>query len=136
MEPPSIINSLTKVAKIATKLVNIVKEVEAKQIAIDLQGYILSLQNDLLSMQSEQNNLLQIKNDLEKKLIEYENWDKIKSQYELKEITSGFFVYSPKQDSNLADPNHWLCTECFNNNKKSILQRKRSAYFCPKCKTE
>ena len=136
MDPTPIVKSLTAVANIAKRLVNTVKEVEAKKVAIELQSVILSLQDQILSMQHEHSNLLQIKNDLEKELMNLKDWEKTKSQYELKEVVPGFFVYSPKPNSKFSEPDHWLCANCFNDGKKSILQRKRSKYLCPKCETE
>lgn len=125
-----------RAAEITQSILKMNKDVEINKNAIELQNIIISLQNEMFSMQSEQSKLLQIKYDLEKKLMECENWDKIKSQYELKEVNSGRFVYAPKPDSNLSEPDHWLCTNCFNDGKKSILQPKISKTFCPKCKME
>jgi hypothetical protein len=73
MEPSSIIKSLATVGKIVTKLVDVIKESEPRKVAIELQGYIVSLQSDFLSMQSEHYELLKTKNDLEQELIN-QNW--------------------------------------------------------------
>jgi hypothetical protein len=137
MEPSSIIKTLGSVAQAVTKLVNIIKDTEARQVAIELQGVILSLQNELLSMQSEHNELLKTKNELEKELMNFKDWEKTKSQYELKELIPGMFVYSYKKSDGASEPPHWLCTNCYNDGKKSILQLSTSSfhYFCPKCKT-
>ena len=120
--------------EITKRILNISKDTDLKKEVIELRDFILSIQ-------SKYSTLLDIKNQLEKKLIEYEDWDKTESQYQLKEITSGIRVYSPKEDSGLSDSDHWLCPNCFNDRKKSILQldfdddELGQYYICPKCKT-
>lgn len=138
MDFGSLAKTVAKVGNIVQRLVNTIKEAEAKKVAIELSNFIIALQSEILSIQSEHNKLLYIKNDLEKKLIEHENWDTEKSQYELKKVTPGVFVYSHKPNDDLAEPDHWLCANCFNNGKKSIIQpnpRSTSYWICPKCET-
>jgi len=104
----------------------------------ELQSVILSLQSHTLSMQAEYSDLLKVKDKLEKELMECKDWEKTKEQYELKEVESGVFVYSCKQGDNLPEPEHWLCTNCYKDKKKSILQhdcfKAIGRYFCPECK--
>ncbi len=114
-------------------------EVELKSKSSELLSVIVGLQEQILSMQSKYSELLQSKDELQKQLGNIESWEKEKAQYELKEICPGVFVYAPKQDNNSAQPSHWLCTNCYNNEKKSILQFNRfdsdgTHYLCPNCK--
>ncbi len=116
-------------------------EVEIKSKSSELLNIIVGLQEQILSMQSKHGELLQSKNELEKQLVNIESWEKEKAQYELKEICPGVFVYASKQDNNSTQPSHWLCTNCYNNEKKSILQYDSfvsdgTHYLCPNCKNE
>jgi len=127
------LKSFKTAAEITKSILNISKDA-------DLKDKIIELRNLILSLQSEYSTLLDVKDQLEKKLMEYEDWDKTESQYQLKEITPGIRVYSPKEDSGLSDSDHWLCPNCFNDRKKSILQLDEDNdvfgqyYICPKCK--
>ncbi len=136
-----VLTSLKTVIEIATSIRNMSENIELKEKTIEFQNSIIGLQSDIFSIQSEYGKLLDIKDELEKKLIEYENWNKTKSQYELKEVGHGVFVYASKRDDKSSEPEHWLCTHCFDDRKKSILQKyttgpKVDFHFCPRCKTE
>lgn len=133
----AIVSLIEKASKVVDRVLKNTKEPDTRQALIELQGVYVSLQSQLVSMQVEHSKLLQIKNDLEKKLVEYENWDKTEPQYKLEEVAPSVFVFSLKEDNRVSEPNHWLCTNCFYDRKKSILQRHGiSRYLCPKCKNE
>ena len=109
-----------------------------KEKTSEIFGIIVDLQEYIFSMQSKYSELVKSKNDLEKKLIKLKKWEKTKSQYQLKEIARGTFVYSYKKSDEHSDPHHWLCTNCYEEGKKSILQISTSkfCYICPKCETK
>lgn len=135
------ITSLKSITEIVKTILNISKDARINEEVIKLQNIILTLQSHLLSAQIDQGELIEVKSNLEKKLMEYENWDKKESQYELKELTRGIFVYAPKKDDKSTQPDHWLCTNCFKNHEERILQKhtigpKVGYYFCPKCGME
>jgi len=121
------------------------KATELFNIIINLQGHVSSLQSDLMSIQTEHNELLKTKNDIEKKLVKKEKWDITASKYELKEIYPGTFVYALKENTELpgesTEPHHWICTSCYSKQKKSILQHHNTNpgimrdFICPECKT-
>ena len=121
--------------------VEIIKSISNISKNSEVKEKIIGLQNAILSLQAEYGELLDIKNQLEKKLTEYEDWDKTESQYQLKEIASGVFVYESKKDEKSTEPKHQLCTNCFSDHKKSILQGLKGmkgleGYYCPKCETK
>lgn len=95
---------------------------------------LLNLQIDALALQDKHSTLINEKDDLSKKLMEYERWSETESQYELKEITPGVFVRSYKTSNQSQQPNHWLCTKCWEDKKKAILQKHHTgAYECQRC---
>lgn len=89
------------------------------QKAIESQSAIISLQTAMLHLQSEHQSLLNEKVQLERQLAESFTWAEECQKYDLEEIDEGIFVYAPRSGS----PAHWLCTRCFQDKKKSILNR-------------
>jgi hypothetical protein len=136
-EISSVLTILEKATKVAQGILNMGEKSGLKKEAVELQNIITSLHSQILTMYAQYSELVQVKNNLEKKLVEYEDWNETESQYELKEVAPGVFVFSLKEDNRTPEPNHWLCTNCFYDRKKSILQRYgTSKYLCPRCKTE
>ncbi len=81
--------------------------------------------------------------DLKTHMAELEAWDAEKQRYVLKQVGTGAFAYSPKPDMKDGEPDHWLCTQCFGNRKKSFLQAKarmhredHTTYHCSVCRNE
>jgi hypothetical protein len=94
----------------------------------------------MLSLQSQYQILLTENEELKKELIEVETWDEETKSYNLAEITTGVFAYAFKGNESQNIPPHLLCTHCFQNRKKSIIQLDEksingASYSCPRCKT-
>ena len=106
--------------------------------------HLLALQVDALALQEKHSVLIHEKEELKKKLMEFEQWRKTESEYELKEIKSGKFAYALKKSQQSEVPPHWLCINCWDDRKKSILQKSQRGfiaggnsstnYICPRCK--
>jgi hypothetical protein len=111
--------------------------------AIELQAQILTAQSSALAAQSDQFALLEKVRSLEQQITDLEAWDREKKRYELKAIDSGSFAYVLKPDASNSEPPHWLCTTCYQNGKKSILQvlvspmhsMANRVWTCPVCST-
>jgi hypothetical protein len=111
-------------------------EVKVNDVAIQLQGIVLDLQSEMMVIQSDYQGVLRSKDDLEKKLIELEGWDKERARYHLKAVGDGIFVYALNVVKPDVEPAHWLCAHCYEEKKKSILQRNPyPQWLCPRCKT-
>lgn len=94
--------------------------VESK--AIELRSKILDAQSSVFQANEERAILIEQVHELEKKLGALNAWNTEKEKYELKEIVEGCFAYALKVDQTSSTPYHELCTSCFQNGKKSILQ--------------
>lgn len=99
---------------------------------------LLSVQGNALAMQSQYQELLKTKNELEQKIVEFETWSETERQYDLKEFAPGVSAYAYKNTSETGDPMHWLCPNCWQDRKKSILQRRyhhanSGSYICNRC---
>jgi hypothetical protein len=99
---------------------------------------VIDLQEKILSAQEAQSALIERIQDLEKEVADLKEWDGEKEKYELVAIAGTSFAYMPKPGAGNAEPPHWLCTKCFEDRKKSILQLKGSmsrfdVYHCASC---
>ena len=90
--------------------------------SLKLDNNILEAQNVLSKIQLSYNELIQAKTSLEEELVHQKQWNKEKENYILQNVGSTGFVYTLKPNKEFAIPNHWLCTNCYENGKKSILQ--------------
>jgi hypothetical protein len=107
----------------------------------DILEKLLSLQVEALALNEKHSTLIAEKRELEKQLVEKDEWTLTKQQYRLLEISGGSFVYVSKEPDRPEQPLHWLCAHCFDNErKKSILQLARKSidglhhHMCPSCK--
>jgi predicted enzyme involved in methoxymalonyl-ACP biosynthesis len=130
------IKTMTEFATLAAKSK---KDSAVAEKAIELNAVIIDLQSAILSIQAQNQDLLQRNNELEQKIAEIENWNATAEQYTLTEIALGVFVYTNKKNDEGGEPSHWLCTNCYQDKKKSIIQREssissRAFYVCPNCK--
>jgi len=133
-EITAFVTSVRAAYDIAKGIGSLKVEVERNQAVSKILEILLSVQSDALSMQTKYQELLQSKDDLSKKLMEYEKWSETESQYELKEINPDVFVRSYKTSNQSQQPNHWLCTKCWEDKKKAILQKHHTgAYECQRC---
>ena len=83
---------------------------------------ILSVQETALRVIEENKLIRQEKEQLEKKLIELEQWRDELPNYELKQMGRGSFAYVKKRSEGDSSPEIKFCAQCFENKKKSILQ--------------
>ena len=130
----SLLSTITGAAK---RLSDAREEVKVNEVAIQLQGIVLDLQSEVIMIQSDYQNILRSKDDLEKKLVEQENWDNERTRYRLEKTGGGNFVYALNVNKNDVEPAHWLCANCYQEKKKSIIQRNPyPKWLCPRCKTQ
>ncbi len=129
--------------KAAMDIVNILKSSHDDHTISKAQSEIfdrlLAIQANAAILQEKHSALVNEKNELAEKVMQFEQWVKTESEYELKKLTCGILVYSYKSSQNSKKPMHCLCPNCWEDRKKSILQiiRKTSdgiVYCCYRCK--
>jgi hypothetical protein len=110
---------------------------------IELQSVILSAQSSALTAQQDQFTMLEKVRALEQQVAQLERWNGEAEQHELKQIDGGAFAYMHKSSADGSAPPHWLCVNCFEHKRKSILQYKErtkdnrsSVWACPHCKSQ
>jgi Zn finger protein HypA/HybF involved in hydrogenase expression len=108
-------------------------------------GAIIELQEKILAAREAQSSLLERINELEKEVANFKAWETEKQKYEMKVLSPGSIVYALKAQAQGTEPAHYICANCYEDRKKSILQRKpanalgrqhfgeKDSYDCPKC---
>lgn len=135
------IGGLKTAGDIAVSLgkLNTMAQVNAK--AIELQQIILAAQSSAFSAQSEQFSLIERIRDLEKELADIKAWETEKQRYKLVEPWTGSVAYALKKSMSNSEPPHYICTKCYEDGRKSILnqtteEKRWTVYMCPVCKSK
>jgi hypothetical protein len=146
------VGALKTAGEIASTLKNLLKRDsvaatshEAEDKITELYGIIMSAQGSALAAYSGQLSLLQTVQELEKRISDFETWDREKTRYEMKDVNPGrgsVIVYALKPDAAGAEPFHLICAKCYQHRKKSILQATQElrtrlrVHVCPECKAD
>jgi hypothetical protein len=116
------------------------RAIELQSIILNLQGLTSDLQFRIISLQDENMSLKDAIRGYEAQIKQHEEWKETEGRYKLKEVGRGSFAYVYQQPTEAdATPTHYLCATCFENEKKSILQRTGPvgsgvSFVCPVCK--
>ena len=116
------IAGLKTVSDLASLLIRMNVDTAVTQKAIEANAAIINAQSLMLELQAKHQDLLAQNDELEKRLIQIENWEAENQKYALTQIADGLFVYALKPNESNGAPPHWLCPNCFQNKRKSILQ--------------
>lgn len=109
---------------------------------IEFQSRILDAQGLVFAAQENRATLVERIRDLEQSIARMEAWDTEKQRYELKELGQGTLAYAPKESVSSSEPPHWICAQCYEAGKKSILQPevrfpgRTEVYVCHSCGSE
>lgn len=133
------IAALNSAGKLAKGFVDLMRTADRQQILIEFNEQLLAAQAALFEANAKYEELAQIKGELERKLVEKEDWTQQAARYELKELVSGVFVYAVKGGMESGGPAHYLCPHCFESQQRSILSLPGPGwgkYVCHQCKYE
>ena len=83
----------------------------------------LDLQQELSAAKTEIHHL-------KKEIICFETWENQKSRYKLYSPWANAIVYAITEANSNGEPPHWLCTQCFDNRKRSFLNARRNKSGC------
>jgi hypothetical protein len=106
--------------------------------AANRNAAVIELQEKILTAQQAQAALVERISELEKQVANFEAWDTEKEKYELKPVGDHGIVYMLKPSARGTEPPHWLCPNCYEQRKKSYLQKAPihgGLYVCQPCKT-
>ncbi len=117
---------------------NVGSKVEIK--VVELKGVIIDVQDKLLAMQTNHSEMIKRIDSLERENKHLKSMEAEREKYQLHPVGVGAVVYILKPSVDLGEPAHWLCVNCFDQGRKSILQKRRHDgrgdevdYSCPNC---
>lgn len=130
---------LKAVAEIAKGLVELKSITDVKAKAIELQSAILAAQSSALSANADLARAVAEMQALKDELARIKAWDEQKQRYRLVSPWSGAVAYALREAAKGSDPPHWICTKCFEDGRRSILNPQMDkehwfSYVCPVCK--
>lgn len=117
--------SLKAALDIAKGLNAVADAVALNDAKIGLQGAIIEAQSSLLSAQEAQTVNLKRIDQLEQEIVQLKDWQTEKQRYELKDTGQGTLAYTLRTGMEDGEPQHWLCPSCFQQGRKSMLQREQ-----------
>ena len=133
------ISSIQAAFKIVKLISESSKDAVIKENTIKLQDTILSIQSSFSVLNERYLILLSDHNNLKDKMRQINEWKITESHYNLTKSESGVYFYIPNKTHPNPKPTHYLCTNCYDKRKKSILQVDRRysvtqyGYVCPEC---
>ena len=132
--------SLQAATNIASGLVKLKSGSELQAKVAELNAEILSAQTSALKANSDQFALLQEVRGLKEEIARMKAWETEQQRYQLHEAAPGILTRRLKAGMENGEIMHEVCATCFENQKKSPLQRQRAAsrmaaLLCPSCKT-
>lgn len=132
------IDSIKASVDLSKSIVEVKKGADIATATRELNNLLLAAQSDALAAQSEQFAVIEEIRNLKEKIMSLEAWQAEKQRYSLKEVGVGGFAYALKDIASNGEPMHYLCTNCYQDGCKSILNQKRNPrrfneLRCPKC---
>ncbi|OFW14497.1 MAG: hypothetical protein A3H27_06590 [Acidobacteria bacterium RIFCSPLOWO2_02_FULL_59_13] len=131
---------LASAAKIIQALNKLVSGDARAQVAA-LYDVILAAQTSAMEANLKQSAMIDRIRELEEEVTRIKAWERQKQRYKLHTPWAGIAVYALKNSMSEGEPAHWICTHCYEDGRRSILQfghRKesvRGGYICPSCDT-
>lgn len=135
------------VVAIASKVVEATKgilsqkvDAEVKKELNDIMDSVISLKCKAVALVEKYGAVLQERDQWKQKANHREENLMRLARYERKELIPGIFVRALKESEKTTEPEHYLCDNCYTEERESTLQREESShggvsYFCPKCGT-
>jgi len=108
----------------------------------ELTREIMAAQSYAMEAVAAQSALLERVRELEEKIAKLETWDAEKKRYELKPLKEGVLVYALKAGMENGEHPHYICTNCYEDGQKSILQKEHHdvgrvvMHVCHRCDSE
>lgn len=121
-ELKSAYDSAKMVVDIAQGIQSLKTETAINQAVIDIQRHVLETQRGLTAAEQIHADDLKRIDALEQKIMGMENWKAESQRYELADTGQGSLAYSVKVGMENGEPAHWICPNCYQQGKKSIMK--------------
>lgn len=121
--------------EISQSLMTLRDEEMIRSRVFDLTGSLMELQQQLMQAQLEQMELVKRVGELETQLNQSQKREDLNERYELIRFEeTGHLAYALKAQHRDGEPEHFLCSRCFENGKRITL-RGNKHLKCPDCGT-
>ena len=130
------LSSLKAAKDIAEAMIGIRDTMAFQQKQIEFQSKLIDANNAAFAAQEERFAILERIRSLEKEIADLKEWETEKKNYELQAVATGAFARVLKKEMQSAEPIHWICTQCYDDGKRSVLQRSPhdpATYRCNRC---
>lgn len=119
----------------------------SKEISAPLRSELLSIREALvdakeqtLAVRTEHEALVEEARKLKTQISNLKEWDREKERYTLSKVGDGV-AFALKEDAASGTPPHYLCTKCYNEGRKSILNPQKNnlhrvVLICPTCSSK
>lgn len=136
----AMMGSLKAATDISKALFDLKTTAEVQSKVIDIQSALLAAQSSALEATNAQFSLQERVRELEVQLKSFEDWGNQQQRYSLANPWRGAAqVYALKKEYAEGEEPHFLCTNCFHNRKRVILNPSNKdgwVYMvCPTCKS-
>jgi len=116
-----------------------ISEIQGK--VVELQSTILSAQSSALSANAAQATMIEAIRTLKEEIARIKAWKREKQRYQLTSPWQGSVVYALKKSMCESEPPHYICTNCYEDGRKSILTSQKKdggfiVFLCPFCKCQ
>ncbi len=132
--------SLNTAINIAKAMVDIRDATAFQGKVFELQRAIIDAQQSVFAANAERTALIEEIGQAKAEIARLEAWETEKLRYELQDVGKGSLAYVVKESMRGTEPEHKICSNCYQHAQKSILQPlhkgQEKFLFCPKCKTE
>ncbi len=136
------ITSLRFAGDIAKSFLSLQSMAEVQGKVIELQSAILSAQSNAMEANSQQLIMVEEIRTLQTQIESMKGWREEAKRYKLVgPWSNGTLVYALREKAKENEPAHYICTKCFEDGRKSLLNPLDDAkgwciYRCPQCKSE
>src|SRR5262249_35711737 len=107
---------------LAKDLVNLHDTIARQEKVTELQRQILDAQQSAIDANQERATLMETISELKSKVAQLEAWNTEKERYKKVEVAKGVIAYALKEGMESGEPAHYACTDCYSDNKISILK--------------
>lgn len=123
---------------ISQSLITLRDEEMIRSRVFDLNNNLMDLQQQLMQAQVEQMQLISKVADLERQNESLRKQTDLESRYVLHQFSTGAFAYKLKPENSDGQPEHFLCSKCFERGTRTTMHSSKDQYqsilYCPECK--
>jgi hypothetical protein len=135
------LGGLKTAADIAKGLLALKSDAERQAKVIELQTVILAAQSSAIAAQSDQFTMLEEMRQLRDEIAKVRAWETQKQRYKMAVPFPGVTVYALLRSMSNGEPPHYICANCYQDGKRSMLQHNTTknnwpALACAACKFE